>query len=464
MSTTNGQINHLETDRLSRLLIRYCIPSLASSLITSVYNIADQLFIGQKLGINGNAATNVIYPIITLITALSLMCGVGSSANMNLALGKNHPEKAKKVVGNGFVLMVSCGLILSAIVLLFSVPVLKLLGCTDVIMTYALPYARIVAVGFAFSLVGAAGPFLIRADGSPMYAFASIAVGAVLNIILDALFVMVLGWGIPGAAWATVISQAISAAMVIGYLFRYKTLRLEPADFCPDGKLAYSISLLGAGPAFNFMTQAMSLVFLNNALRIYGEASVYGSEVTLAVAGVANKVNTLAVAIVTGLTNGMQPIISFNFGRKNYRRVMETAKTVVKMVLGAGFAIFLCYQFLPVQIVSLFGSGNELYFEFARKYFRIYLLLICLNGLQSSVAGFFSAQGKPGKSILISLTRQVIFLSPLLVILPIWFGLNGVLAAGPIADFAMAVLALTLFASEMKKLKHMEASDFGRNL
>jgi Na+-driven multidrug efflux pump len=289
-------------------------------------------------------------------------------------------------------------------------------------------------------------------------------VGAVLNIILDALFVMVLGWGIPGAAWATVISQAISAAMVIGYLFRYKTLRLEPADFCPDGKLAYSISLLGAGPAFNFMTQAMSLVFLNNELRIYGESSVYGSEVTLAVAGVANKVNTLAVAIVTGLTNGMQPIISFNFGRKNYRRVMETAKTVVKMVLGAGFAIFLCYQFLPVQIVSLFGSGNELYFEFARKYFRIYLLLICLNGLQSSVAGFFSAQGKPGKSILISLTRQVIFLSPLLVILPIWFGLNGVLAAGPIADFAMAVLALTLFASEMKKLKHMEASDFGRNL
>lgn len=391
--------------------------------------------------------------MITLITALSLMCGVGSSANMNLALGKNNPERAKKVVGNGFALMTGCGVILSAVVLLFSVPVLNLLGCTETIMPYALPYARIVAVGFVFSLIGAAGPFLIRADGSPMYALVSIATGAGLNIVLDALFVMGFDWGIPGAAWATVISQAVSAVMVLWYLRGYRTVKLERTDFLPDWKLMGNISLLGAGPAFNFMTQAMSLVFLNNALRIYGAASVYGSEITLAVAGVANKVNTLAVAVVTGLTNGMQPIVSFNFGRKNYKRVVETAKTVIGMVLAAGFVIFLCYQFLPVQIVSLFGDGNALYFEFAKKYFRIYLMLICLNGLQSSVAGFFSAQGKPGKSILISLTRQVIFLTPLLVILPLRFGLNGVLAAGPLADLAMACVAVWLFVTETKKLK-----------
>lgn len=451
MSKDEG-IHRLESEKLSRLLVKFCIPSLASSLVTSVYNIVDQLFIGQKLGIHGNAATNVIFPVITLITALSLMCGVGSSANMNLALGNGERERAKKVVGNGFVLMAGCGVILSAIVLLFSIPVLNLLGCTETIMPYALPYARIVAVGFAFSMIGAAGPFLIRADGSPMYALVSIAVGAVLNIILDALFVMGFGWGIPGAAWATVISQAVSAAMVIWYLRGYKTVTLERSDFYPDLKLLGNISVLGAGPAFNFMTQAMSLVFLNNALRIYGAASVYGSEITLAVAGVANKVNTLAVAVVTGLTNGMQPIVSFNYGRKNYQRVIETAKTVVGMVLAAGFVIFLCYQFLPVQIVSLFGEGSELYFEFAKKYFRIYLMLICLNGLQSSVAGFFSAQGKPGKSILISLTRQVLFLTPLLVILPLRFGLNGVLAAGPVADFAMASLAVTLFIKETQKL------------
>lgn len=453
MSKEKEGISSLESAKLPSLLMKYCIPSLASSLVTSVYNIVDQLFIGQKLGINGNAATNVIFPVITLITALSLMCGVGSSANMNLALGKNNPERAKKVVGNGFALMTGCGVILSAVVLLFSVPVLNLLGCTETIMPYALPYARIVAVGFVFSLIGAAGPFLIRADGSPMYALVSIATGAGLNIVLDALFVMGFDWGIPGAAWATVISQAVSAVMVLWYLRGYRTVKLERTDFLPDWKLMGNISLLGAGPAFNFMTQAMSLVFLNNALRIYGAASVYGSEITLAVAGVANKVNTLAVAVVTGLTNGMQPIVSFNFGRKNYKRVVETAKTVIGMVLAAGFVIFLCYQFLPVQIVSLFGDGNALYFEFAKKYFRIYLMLICLNGLQSSVAGFFSAQGKPGKSILISLTRQVIFLTPLLVILPLRFGLNGVLAAGPLADLAMACVAVWLFVTETKKLK-----------
>lgn len=445
-------INSLESEKLSHLLVKYCIPSLASSLVTSVYNIVDQLFIGQKLGINGNAATNVIFPVITLITALSLMCGVGSSANMNLALGKDNRERAKKVVGNGFALMTGCGVFLSIIVLLFPVPVLNLLGCTETILPYALSYAKIVAVGFACSLIGAAGPFLIRADGSPMYALVSIATGAVLNIVLDALFVMGLDLGIPGAAWATVISQTVSAAMVLWYLRGYRTLKLEWSDFLPDWKIMGNISLLGAGPAFNFMTQALSLVFLNNALRTYGKTSVYGSEITLAVAGVANKVNTLAVAVVTGLTNGMQPIISFNYGRKNYKRVVETAKMVIGMVLAAGFVIFLCYQLLPIPIVSLFGEGNELYFAFAKKYFRIYLMLICLNGMQSSVAGFFSAQGKPGKSILISLTRQVIFLTPLLVILPLFFGLNGVLAAGPVSDFAMACAATYLFVSETKKL------------
>ncbi len=457
MSEKQNGIESLETAKLSGLLVKYCIPSLASSLVTSVYNIVDQLFIGIKLGINGNAATNVIFPVITLITALSLMCGVGASANMNVALGQNREEEAKKIVGNAFSLMLLCGLVVSVTVLCFSVPVLNLLGCTDVIMPYALPYARIIALGFVFSLIGAAGPFLIRADGSPMYALVSIVTGAVLNIILDALFVLVFQWGIPGAAWATVVSQVVSAVMVLVYLKKYKTVKLEASAFKPIPRLMGGIALLGAGPAFNFMTQAVSYVFLNNVLKTYGSQSVYGSEVTLAVSGVANKVNTFAFAIVTGLTNGMQPIISFNFGRKNYKRVVETGKTVIGVVLSAGFLIFLCYQFLPVQIVSLFGEGTDLYFEFAEKYFRIYLMFIMLNGLQSSVAGFFSAQKKPAKSILISLTRQVIFLIPLLIILPRFFGLNGVLYAGPAADFAMACVSLTLLYKEVKKLNAMIA-------
>ena len=196
-------------------------------------------------------------------------------------------------------------------------------------------------------------------------------------------------------------------------------------------------------------------IFLNNALRSYGAASVYGSDVCLAVAGVANKVNTLANAMIVGMTNGLQPISSYNFGRKNYDRVAEAAKKVVLMVVLMGFAVFICYQLLPVQITSLFGDGSEEYFDFAKKFFRIFFLMIPLYGLQSSIAGFFSSQGKVSKAILISLVRQVIFFPPLLILLPKIMGLNGVLWAGPVADLAMAITAGTLFAREIRKLEAM---------
>ena len=320
-------------------------------------------------------------------------------------------------------------------------------------------YAKIIAIGFIPSVISAAGAFLVRADGSPNYALVAVVFGSVLNIILDAIFVLVLDWGIAGAAWATVISQVISAGMILVYLLHFKTLQIKAKDFKPNGSIYGKIIQLGAGPAFNFITQALTQVFLNNALRTYGGASVYGSETTLAIAGIANKVNMFAVAIITGLTNGMQPIVSYNYGKKNYDRVCIAAKTVITTILICGFAIFLCYQFLPVQITALFGEGDALYFEFAEKFFRIYLMLIFLFGLQSSVAGFFSAQGKPWQSIIISMTRQVICLPPLLIILPKFFGLNGVLAAGPISDFVMAVIAVFLLIREFKKLKILDAAE-----
>ncbi|MBQ6621471.1 MAG: polysaccharide biosynthesis C-terminal domain-containing protein, partial [Mogibacterium sp.] len=321
------------------------------------------------------------------------------------------------------------------------------------ILPVGLPYARIISLSYIFSLICASGPFLIRADGSPMFALACIAVGSVLNIVLDAVFILIFGWGIQGAAWATLIAQAVSAAMVIRYMTRFKVLKLTREDFLPDAALYCRMAAIGAGPAFNFLTQAMVQILLNNSLKVYGAASPYGSERCLAVAGVANKVNTLAVAIVVGLTNGLQPISSYNFGRKNYRRVIQASKAVVGTVLLSGFVIFLLYRLFPVQIVSFFGEGDELYFDFAKKYFRIFYLLIALFGLQSSIAGFFSSQGKVSKSITISLVRQVIFFPLMLLILPRIFGLTGVLWSGPVSDLAMAVVAGTLFAKELRKLE-----------
>lgn len=446
--------NPLETEKIPALLVRFCIPSLASSLVTSIYNIVDQMFIGNVLGIVGNAATNVVFPVITLITALSLMCGVGPSASMNINLGKGNREAAAKAVGGGFGLMVICGAVVSAVMLIWTRPVLVLFGCTGTVMPYALQYARILSIGFVFSMIGASGPFMIRGDNSPKFALLCVATGAFLNIFLDAFFILVFQWGIRGAAWATVISQVVSAGMVIWYMrHRFRIIELKLKDFAPDLRSYAHLAAVGAGPAFNFLTQALVQVFLNNSLRTYGELSRYGSDVCLGVAGVANKVNTLFVAVIVGLTNGLQPIASYNFGKKNYKRVAEAAKSVVKMVLVTGAVVFLCYQLLPVRITALFGDGPDEYYEFASKYFRTFYLLIGLFGLQTSVAGFFSAQGKVRRSVMISLVRQVIFFPPLLVILPKFAGLDGVLWAGPLSDLAMSLVAGTLFVKELGRLK-----------
>lgn len=455
--TNQGKGNPLETESITRLLISFCIPSLASSLVTCLYNIVDQLFIGNVLGVVGNAATNVVFPMVTLITALSLMCGVGPSNAMNIYRGKGRIEQARRCVGGGFGIMVLAGLICMIPMLIATQPMLHLFGCTDTVMPVAVPYARIISLSFVFSMIGASGPFLIRADGSPNYSLLVVATGAILNILLDALFIFGFGWGIRGAAWATLIAQAVSTAMVVWYMKkRFSAFELSISDFRPDARLYWQMAGIGAGPAFNFGTQALVQVFLNNALRSYGARSVYGSDVCLAVAGVANKVNTLANAMIVGMTNGLQPISAFNFGRKNYGRVAEAAKKVVLMVLLMGFAVFVCYQLLPVQITSLFGDGDEEYFEFAKKFFRIFFMLIPLYGLQTSIAGFFSSQGKVSRAVAISLVRQIIFFPPLLILLPRLMGLDGVLWAGPVADLAMAITAGTLFVREIRKLEEME--------
>ncbi|MBQ6361137.1 MAG: MATE family efflux transporter [Lachnospiraceae bacterium] len=444
----------LETEKISRLLVSFCIPALASSLVTSVYNIVDQLFIGNLLGVAGNAATNVVFPAVTLISALSLMCGVGSSNSMNIHRGRGDTKTAAKCVGGGFGMMILFGLAVMIPMLLATRPILTLFGCTESVMPYALDYARIIALSFVFSMISAAGTFLVRADGAPKFALYCIAVGSLSNVFMDWIFIYVFGWGIKGAAWATFLAQAISTAMVLWYMTkRFRSFTLSAEDFRPDLQIYGRLAAIGFGPAFNFGTQAIVQIFINNALRKYGAQSVYGSDVCLAIAGIAGKVNTFASGVVVGLTNGLQPISSYNFGRKNYKRVAEAGKKVVGLVLAIGFVIFLCYQIFPVQITSLFGEGDELYFEFAAKYFRIFYLLIMLFGLQSSVAGFFSSQGKVKQSITISLVRQVIFFPPLLIILPKFFGLTGVLVSGPLSDLAMAVVAGTLFIRELKKLE-----------
>ena len=443
----------MEKGALAPLMAKYCIPSLAGSLVTAVYNIVDQIFIGNDLGSIGNAATNVVFPAVTLLTAVSLMCGVGTSAAMNLSLGRGSGERAAKSTGCGISLMVLTGLVLTAVLLLFAPQLLMLFGCTEMILPYALRYARILSLGFVFSILSASGPFVIRADGASGYALAATVSGALLNILLDWIFVCRLKMSIEGAAIATVISQAIGAGIVMHYLLRrFSAVKLSIRDYVPSVHVYCDIIKLGAGPAINFLSQALVQILLNNALKGYGALSAYGSEITLAAAGVANKVNTLASALFTGLANGSQPIISYNFGRKNYARVRKAGITVVSLVVASGLAVTLLYQLVPVQITKLFGEGTDAYYAFAASFFRIYLMLVCFQGLTVGIGGFFSAQGKPLMSIVLSASRQLVILPILLCILPRMFGLQGVLCAGPLADGIFAVIAFSVFFRYISKM------------
>ncbi|MBQ7991580.1 MAG: MATE family efflux transporter [Solobacterium sp.] len=438
-------MNELEEGKISTLLVRYCLPAMAGSLVTALYSIVDQIFIGSAAGVYGNAASNVVWPLVIFLTALSLMCGVGVSACMNMAMGRQDTVSARRYTAGGISLMVLCGLLLSLGVLIFLKPLLYLCGCTDSVFPYASVYTRILAYGFVFSLISSAGPFILRADGVPGYALFCTVIGNVLNVLGDYILVFVLKKGIAGAAWSTVISELTGTVLVLAWLPRMKTMRLEKNDFMLRPLYLRNIASAGMGPAMNFLTQTLSFILINGALKTYGAASVYGSENVLAAAGVANKVNTFASAIVTGLTNGMQPGISYNYGKGHMERVCELGNAVIRLVLAAGFVITFIYQVFPVQIASLFGDGSPLYFAFAARYFRIHFALISLYGLQSSVGGFFSAQRKPLYSMCISMTRQLILLPLLLFILPRFFGIDGVLYSGPLADLGMACVALSLF-------------------
>lgn len=445
--------NPLATEKISKLIMRYSIPAIISSLVSALYNIVDQIFIGQGVGQLGNAATNVAFPITTITTALALLIGVGSASNFNLELGAGNKKKAGYIAGNGISLMVISGILLSIIILCFLHPLMKIFGATDQVLPLALSYTSITAFGIPFLLLSTGGSALIRADQSPTYAMFSMLTGAIINTILDPIFIFTFDMGISGAAIATVISQAISGLLVFRYLIKFKTIPLTKDFFKPQKIYIKAIVSLGMASCFNQVAMTLVQITLNNTLKYYGAASIYGSDIPLACVGVISKVNIVLMAFVLGISQGCQPIIGFNYGAKNYSRVKKTYLKAAVLVSSISLIAFLCFQLFPRQIVSIFGQGDEAYFQFAERYFRIYMMLVFTIGIQPITANFFTSIGKAKKGILLSMTRQIFFLLPLILIFPIFFGIDGVMYAGPIADAAAAILAFLLIRNELTKMK-----------
>lgn len=444
--------NPLGTEPIGALLRKFAIPSIIAMLVSALYNIVDQFFIGQSIGELGNAATNVAFPLSTSCTAISLLLGIGAASAFNLSMGRGEKDKALYYIGNAAVLLFGFGLVLCIGTEIFLEPLLVFFGSPDNVLGYAKEYVRIVALGFPFLILANGGAHLVRADGSPSYSMMCNLTGAIINTILDPILIFGFDMGMSGAALATIAGQIVSGLMVIRYLCNYKAGKFTKKHLLPKWNIAGYAMSLGMAQFFNQMAMMVVQIVMNNSLTYYGAQSVYGESIPLACAGIINKVSFLFFAVCIGIAQGMQPITSFNYGAKQFDRV----KKAITLSLKAGSVVcitaFILFQLFPRQIIGLFGDGSELYFSFAERYFHIYLFFTFINNVQPLSSTFFTSIGKPAKGAFLSLTRQIIFLLPLLIIFPSFLGIDGIMYAGPIADLMAAVIAAYMIGKELKKM------------
>ena len=361
------------------LLRRYALPSILAMLVSALYNIVDQFFIGRSVGELGNAATNVAFPLSTSCVALALLFGIGGAAAFNLTMGKGEKEKALFYIGNAATMLFLSGVVLTVITELFLEPLLVGFGSPQNVLPYAKTYTGITAIGFPFLILSAGGGHLIRADGSPSMAMISNLAGAVINTVLDALFVFGFNMGMQGAALATVIGQFVAAAIIVWYLCRFKTAPLSLSHFRPKLSVTGFVAKLGTANFFNQIAMMIVQIVMNKSLTYYGSQSVYGESIPLACAGIITKVGMVFFSICIGLSQGMQPIVSFNYGAGNYKKV----KQAYRLAAGIGTIIsviaFFAFQIFPRQLIGIFGSSqNEAYYTFAVRYFRIYMFFTFL--------------------------------------------------------------------------------------
>ena len=446
--------NPLGEQKTGKLLVEFAIPSIIAMLVSSLYNIVDQFFIGRSVGELGNAATNISFPLSISCVAIALLFGIGGASAFNLAMGKGDKEEAVYYIGNAAVMMVLCGTILTVFTEIFLGPLMRFFGSPENVLGYAKEYTGIVAIGFPLLILTAGGGHLIRADGRPQVAMICNIVGAVINTILDAIFVFGLGLGMRGAAFATIIGQMISGLLVIWYLGHCKTIQIKKQHLRIGKDQLKRITSLGAAPCSNQLAMMVVQIVMNKSLKYYGSLSIYGEAIPIACAGIITKVNQVFMSFIIGISQGLQPIVSFNYGARKYQRVKRAYRQAIMSGFVLSIAAFLLFQIAPRQIISIFGNGTEEYYQFAINYFHIFLFFTFVNFLQPITSNFFTAIGKPTVGVFLSLTRQIIFLLPLLVVFPLIFGIDGIMYAGPSADFLAAVVTGAMAVRELKRKEY----------
>ena len=457
MNTAAITENPLGAKPISSLIWKFAIPGIITQLVNSLHNIVDQIFLGWGVGDLGVAATTVIFPITTVITAMSALIGLGAAARFSILLGKKQTKDAVSILGNAIGLALLTGLVLSVVSSVFLVPMLYLFGATDLIMPFAHPYARIICFGIPFGIFSTAMSYFVRADGDPNYSSFILLAGAIFNIIFDPIFLFACNMGIAGVALATVLGQVLSALLALYYLVRkLRTVSFSWKNIGINLSVVKQICSLGAAVFTTHSLATISQIVLTNMLKTYGAASVYGSEVIIAASGAVAKVSIVFLSSIVGIALGCQPILGFNLGNKQYERVKETYITALRYGTIIAVIAFLVLQLFPGQILRIFNSDDPLFYEFAKKYIHIYFAMLFLNAIQPITSTFCTAIGKANLGFWMAVIRQGILLIPLLFLLPCWLGLDGVLLAGAISDGGAAAFVLLVAKREVKALTKLQ--------
>lgn len=453
--------NFLGKEKITRLMLKFSIPCVLSLLVSALYNIVDQIFIGNsELSALGNAATGVVFPIFIIAQAFAWCFGDGCAAYLNICQGRRDTSSATKAIGTGIVVTLAAALLLMGIFFPLKEQLLTLFGASENSIGYAIEYFNVILVFFPVYMLSNMMNAVIRADGSPAWSMASMLAGAIINIILDPVFIFGTKWGMFGAALATVIGQTVSFIISAVYFFRTKTFKLSPRSFIPSFKDFKSALQLGASSFITQMTIVIISLACNIMLAKYGAQSVYGVDIPIAIIGIESKVFTVVINLVVGIVLGCQPIISYNVGAGNFDRVKELYRKILFCTLVIGLGSTLLFELAPRAVVGMFGVPTNIpnpddYWIFGEKTFRIFLSLVTLTCIVKMTSIFFQAVGKPVRAVIASMIRDIICFIPLIIIYPAIFGgVEAILFAAPTADLIAFIIALLLTVTYMRALKN----------
>ncbi|MBQ8092497.1 MAG: MATE family efflux transporter [Clostridia bacterium] len=453
----------LGEEPVGRLMRRYAVPCIISLLVGALYNIVDQIFIANAtyLGSYGNAANTVVFPLTVVALAIAVMIGDGCCAYVSLSLGRGNQQTARKSVGNSVIMVLVSGIVLCALYLLFSGQIIAMFGGTVNAETFrhSKEYFFYITLGIPLYMFGQAMNPVIRADGSPRFAMASTLAGAVVNIILDPIFIFVFRWGMMGAAVATVLGQALTAVLAVWYIIHMKQVKPAAADYRLDGAVCRKTLVLGMTSFLSQISLVASMAAVNNMIRKYGALDpVFGQEqyaqIPMAVVGIVMKFFQIVISIVVGMSAGCIPIVGFNMGAGKKQRVSSLFKKLLTAEAIVGAVALIIVELFPQGLIGIFGAANEsiYYTQFAVRAFRIYLCMMICACINKACFIFLQAMGKAAESTILSMIREIVFGVGFALLLPLFFGLDGVLYSMPLSDILTFVIAAVLIVRTFREL------------